>query len=318
MTGRARDRRRDRWSPVAAISIPKERRRFRRPGRPLPPAMFRRVTELPAGGSMHGWHGGMRGGDPVVIVHGLGAASDAERPIAAELADRFSVHVPDLPGFGLSPTDGVGASPAALADALAGWLEACDIPRAAFLGNSAGCQVILHLAAKHPHRVSRLVLHGPTPDRWARRTSQQALRLVVDGLFEHPQLLAVQLRGVRQAGLRRLRDSVRAALADRSEDTVTRVGHPVLVVRGGRDPVVSDRFARLIAVRARRGRHVTLPGGSHAMVFSYPRQLARAITPFLAGEVALIPSASQMTADEQLHARSDRHRPRRPPDHRRA
>ena len=242
---------------------------------------------------MHGWHGGVAGAPPVVVVHGFGAGSEAELPVAAELAERFRVHVPDLPGFGLSPADGLAADPATLADALAGWLEACEIPRAACLGNSAGCQVILHLAARHPDRVSRLVLHGPTPDRWARTVLEQAVRLGLDVLFEHPQLVAVQVRGVRQAGFRRLRDALRGILADRPEDTITRLCHPVLVVRGRRDPVVSDRFARLLAARARRGRHITLPGGSHAMVFSYPRQLARAITPFLAGELALNASAAE-------------------------
>lgn len=43
---------------------------------------------------------------PVVIVHGLGAASEAQRPVAGELARHFRVLAPDLPGFGRSEAPG--------------------------------------------------------------------------------------------------------------------------------------------------------------------------------------------------------------------
>jgi pimeloyl-ACP methyl ester carboxylesterase len=74
------------------------------------------------------------------------------------LAPAFRVWAPDLPGFGDSDRPRRALDLAELADALAGWMDAVDLPRAALLGNSLGCQVIGHLANR-----GSVLVSGPGP-----------------------------------------------------------------------------------------------------------------------------------------------------------
>jgi pimeloyl-ACP methyl ester carboxylesterase len=88
-----------------------------------------------------------------VLVHGLGLSGRYMLPLAACLADAYRVFLPDLPGFGDSSHPHEVLDVGGLADALAAWLDAMDLPRVALLGNSFGCQIIVDLAARHPDRL---------------------------------------------------------------------------------------------------------------------------------------------------------------------
>src|SRR5436190_17187630 len=78
---------------------------------------------------------------PLVLVHGLVVSSRYMIPLAERLAERTYVYAPDLPGFGKSDHPNRPLDIAGLADALAGWMRATGITRAALIGNSMGCQV---------------------------------------------------------------------------------------------------------------------------------------------------------------------------------
>lgn len=221
---------------------------------------------------------------PVVLVHGIGAAGPVVAPLGEVLAARFGVAVPDLPGFGRSPGGHRGTDPTSLAGALADWCDALEVEQAPFVGVSAGCQVLLHLAVERPDLVDRLVLVGPTVDHRSRNVPSQLLRLALDALLERPSLWLVQLRGIRQLGVRRLRQAAAALIEDRPEQLLAQVTCPVLVVRGGWDPLVPARWARTAARLAPRGRAVTVPRAPHALVHSRPRQLARVVVPFLTAQ----------------------------------
>ncbi|MFZ2870424.1 MAG: alpha/beta fold hydrolase [Zavarzinia sp.] len=104
-------------------------------------------------------------GYPVVLLHGGGPGasglSNYSRNIDA-LARHFRVIVPDMQGYGRS-TKGVNRQDpfGDLADVMLGLLDALDIPRAHFVGNSLGGACALRLALDRPDRVSALVLMGP-------------------------------------------------------------------------------------------------------------------------------------------------------------
>ncbi len=110
----------------------------------------------------------------VVLVHGLGLCGHYMLPLAARLADTYRVFLPDLPGFGDSSHPHEVLDVAGLADALAAWLDAMDLPRVALLGNSFGCQIIVDLAARHPDRLERAILQGPTAPPEERSSSRRS------------------------------------------------------------------------------------------------------------------------------------------------
>jgi pimeloyl-ACP methyl ester carboxylesterase len=69
----------------------------------------------------------------VVLVHGLGLSGRYMLPVAACLAARYRVLRPDLPGFGDSGHPARVLDVPALADALAAWMRAMSLRRAALI-----------------------------------------------------------------------------------------------------------------------------------------------------------------------------------------
>lgn len=197
-------------------------------------------------------------------MHGLAVSSLYFVPLARRLARRFSVLAPDLPGHGRSGTPPRALGIAELAEALLAWLDAAGIERAPLVANSLGCQAAVELAVREPERVERLVLVGPTMDPGAPTIAEQALRLARDAVREPVGLNLVELRDYLRTGPRRIVATALAALADPFAEKLPRVAQPALVVRGGRDAIVSQRWAEQVAALLPRGRLVVVPGAPHA------------------------------------------------------
>ena len=112
-------------------------------------------------------------GDPVLLLHGLGATKASFLPTVAALAGDFRVYAIDLPGFGDSAMP-VGApyDPQFFARSAVAALDALGIERAHVVGNSMGGRVALELGFEHPERTGRLALLSPSlawlrERRWA-------------------------------------------------------------------------------------------------------------------------------------------------------
>ena len=72
-------------------------------------------------------------------------------------------------------------------------------------------------------------------------------------------------------------------LAHHIEDRLALVSCPTLVIRGGRDPIVPDRWARRVAAAAPGARLEVVEGGTHAMTYSNPVVLAQLVHAFITG-----------------------------------
>jgi pimeloyl-ACP methyl ester carboxylesterase len=202
-------------------------------------------------------------------------------PLLQRLEGEFRVVAPDLPGFGRSsaPPEPLGLP--GLADALAAWMSDYGLPRAALIGNSLGCQVIAHLAERHPERVARVVLVSPTMDPSAPRPRQQIARLLRDVPRERRPLPLIAFRDYVEAGAYRGWRTLRAALQDPAAEHYRQIRVPALVVRGERDPIVSAPWSKKVARLLPQGRLLTVPGAPHAVNFSAPDALARIVRPFV-------------------------------------
>lgn len=217
---------------------------------------------------------------PVVLVHGMVVSSRYMVPTAELLAPHHRVYIPDLPGFGESEGPERVPSVSDLADFLAEWMEAVRVSRAAFLGNSFGCQVAAELAVRRPDLVEKLVLQGPTTDPRARTAAGLITRWLLDAPKESPSQGLIILRDYRQAGLRRAADAFRRMLEDHIEEKLPRIEMPTLVVRGSRDPIVPQRWAEEVTDLLPEGRLVVIPGAAHTLNYSAPLELSRVVLPF--------------------------------------
>jgi len=96
----------------------------------------------------------------ILLLHGFPTASHMFRDLIPQLADRFRVIAPDLPGFGQTkaPPRGTFAYTFdALATVVGGFVEALGLTRYALYIFDYGAPVALRLAMRHPERVSAIV-----------------------------------------------------------------------------------------------------------------------------------------------------------------
>jgi len=102
-------------------------------------------------------------GEPVLLVHGLGATKVSFLPTVAALAPSFRMISLDLPGFGDSDKPLLAPYHAPFfATAVVGLMDALGIARAHVIGNSMGGRVALEIGLRYPDRVRDLVLIAPS------------------------------------------------------------------------------------------------------------------------------------------------------------
>jgi DNA-binding CsgD family transcriptional regulator len=103
--------------------------------------------------------------------------------IEALARDRTLVRL-DTRGYGLSDRDVADHSPDAVADDVQAVVDAAGLERFALLAWLGGTPFAVTLAARMPHRVSRLVLHAAYLRGWLRRGLGPQEREVVDALVK--------------------------------------------------------------------------------------------------------------------------------------
>lgn len=217
----------------------------------------------------------------VVLVHGLAMSGRYMVPTLLRLASRYRVYAPDLPGLGESDNPARHLNLSEQTEALAGWMESAGLERAALLGNSLGCQVIVRFAIKYPERLTKAVLVAPTIDPRARSPLRQAWRLLLDAPSEAPSMLLIAAWEYLRAGPRHTWRTLKEAVQAPVEERLPKVRAPVLVVRGERDPIVPQGWAEEVASLLPRGRLVVVSGAPHAVNYSDPEALASEVRPFL-------------------------------------
>jgi pimeloyl-ACP methyl ester carboxylesterase len=99
-------------------------------------------------------------GPVILLLHGFPTSSHMFRDLMPELADRYRLIAPDLPGFGLTKApsrDAFTYSFDALADVIAGFVDAIGLQRYALYVFDYGAPTGLRLAMKYPERVSAII-----------------------------------------------------------------------------------------------------------------------------------------------------------------
>lgn len=202
-------------------------------------------------------------------------------PLARRLAAERTVYAPDLPGHGRSEDPGWTLTVPELASILYEWMDVAGLGRVALLGHSMGCQIAVELAVRHPERVDRLILAAPTVDPEARTFFRQFPRFVRTAFAERLALLFWVVWDYLRTGPRRIVREMDIAFADRIEDKLGQVSMPALVLRGGRDAIVPQRWAEEVARGLDAGEVEVIQGAGHGLNYGAADELMRRIRPFL-------------------------------------
>jgi 3-oxoadipate enol-lactonase len=249
---------------------------------------------------------GTETGEPLALIHGLGANRLVWRRAAPRLARERLVLCPDIPGLGGSAPAGPGFRLDEVAEVLAGALAERAGGPFDLLGTSLGGAVAVHLAVAQPELVRRLVLAAPagfTPWPWppaavgAGAVSQRAMavRRVVGGrvagsatvrrallwgtVAEPACLSAGDARLVFEAsrGSERIGAALTAVLREDLRPLLGSVEVPVGLIWGERDRVVP--ISTLESIRALRPDAVveTIPRAAHIPQLERPAEFVAAV-----------------------------------------
>jgi pimeloyl-[acyl-carrier protein] methyl ester esterase len=236
---------------------------------------------------------------PLVMLHGWGLNQRVFDALATQLAGRFEIVRPDLPGHGLSE------APVALldagVDALAAHLAA-RLPQPAHLvGWSLGGMAALALASAQPQRVATLTLIASTPRflaaaDWPHGLAPAVLEGFAARLRDDPtrtvhEFLELQVRGsaLGASTLRELHAAIAAqgcaspaALAGGLEllretdlrNRLDRIAAPTLVIGGQYDRVTPPGAGRALAAALRAGSYREIARAGHAPFVSHAQRVA--------------------------------------------
>lgn len=95
---------------------------------------------------------------PLVLMHGLTANAHYFDALAARLAPAHAILAPDLRGRGQSAQPAQGYTLVDHAADILGMLDALGLERVVLGGHSYGGLLTLHIAARYPERVERIIL----------------------------------------------------------------------------------------------------------------------------------------------------------------
>src|SRR5262245_22136746 len=122
-------------------------------------------------------------GPPLLLLHGYPQTNVMWQRVAPALAARFSLIIPDLPGYGWSdapPSDAAHEpyTKRAMAAAMIEAMEALGHVRFRLAGHDRGGRVAYRLALDHPGRLERLAVLDivPTWAMWHRMDARLAMR----------------------------------------------------------------------------------------------------------------------------------------------
>ncbi len=236
-------------------------------------------------------------GPPLVWLHGFTQTRSSAHQFRTILTGTHELLTPDLPGHGDAAH--IIATLEETADLL---VEALPPDPVALGGYSYGARVALHIALRHPHRISRLIVLGASrgihdrSERELRRERDEALAQRILEIGTHDFLdewLAQSMfaslpaddleRAARSTDALGLSNSLRSSGTGTQEwlgGQLSRINVPTLALAGERDEKFTIE-AHAIAEEVPNGTFHALANAGHAAHLEQPVSAALAVQSFL-------------------------------------
>ena len=244
------------------------------------------------------------GGDPLILIPGLGATASLFDPIAGELSGTFSVITFDNRGLGRSDALRPAQSLRDYAVDVVELLDHLQLERAHVLGLSFGGIVAQQLAIDHPDRVDRLVLiscsnrFGPYLTEVAKLLGQSLRRFppllfrrMVELLSVAPQYLDAHADDLDRkvadtVGVQTPRSAIGRQLRclgnrDLECEANYRITAPTLVIAGDQDMLIPACYAWNMSREIPGSEYILIRNCGHNPINERPELVIERVTEFL-------------------------------------
>jgi pimeloyl-ACP methyl ester carboxylesterase len=248
------------------------------------------------------------GGEPLVLIHGIGSRWQVWEPVLGALEAEREVVALDLPGFGASPMPPAGTVPglASLTGLVLSFLEEIGIERPHVAGNSLGGWIALELArqgrARSATALSPAGFHNELEARFQRGSlwaavraarliagspgaqrrllgAPRARRLALGQLAAHPERMSFDDAVASIAALAGAPwfDATLPAIVEGHFHGGEQIKVPVTIAWGEKDRLLLPRQARRAAQAIPSAALVTLWDCGHVPTYDDPPQVARVL-----------------------------------------
>jgi pimeloyl-ACP methyl ester carboxylesterase len=243
-------------------------------------------------------------GQPVLLIMGLGWASNMWHRTRPVLSTRFRTIAFDNRGAGRSDTPPSPYSIALLASDAAAVLDASGVERAHVIGASMGGMIAQEFALQYPNRVRSLILACTAPGGpRAVQADPEAIQLLFRAGLSPEERAKAAVPFIYDSGTPRERidhdlavlselyphpegymAQLQAIMAWEADSRLPNITTPTLVIHGENDLLVPSANGRLIAERIPGAKLVMLPHASHIFMTDQPAAAHQAFLQFLSSQ----------------------------------
>lgn len=223
-------------------------------------------------------------GEPLILVHGLSASTLWWRRNIAALAQQYRMYLLDLPGFGSMRRLYYRFVLDDMADWLLAWMGAMGIARASLIGHSMGGYICLHVAARQPEKVRRLVLVAPAGLPHKKTILGYAFPLTLAVHYAAPTFLPILFYDALRTGPLTFLSATQNLLRKDLRNVLTSVITPTLLVWGVNDALVPVAFATVFRQEIANSRLLLLNKAGHVAMYDAAREFNEAVLAFLANQ----------------------------------
>lgn len=239
-------------------------------------------------------------GDPLIVLHGAYMNIPSMGGIIPKLAETNTVYALELQGHGRTTDIDRPITYPNLADDVAAFMEAVDLPKADVFGYSMGAAAGLQLAIRHPEKVDQLIAASVAYDAsgWQPAFVEFIPQMTVEMFTSMPFAEEYKALAADPEGFPALVEKLIALEKEPMawEADVKALKVPVLIIAGDADVTTLEHSVAMFRLLGGGGmgdmgapvpasRLAILPATSHTAVIGQVDLLAALIQPFLRGEV---------------------------------